>query len=402
MKRLALWLLLAFAGTSPLMSQNTVVITDVSVGPGGQSGISTLPYPQNSRTENMFNRPKPGTLRNSFNFYLHDGNRLNIELSYIEQLQSLTNLDSLLKHVWITLQPFADSFNQPLVSRRIDYYQNAVDTRLRFLEYSQPGNLFRIKGADTSQLKMEQDTLRIALFTKREMISNKKKVYFDQPYYITLYLNNITDVPTIQASDLDWALTTLKADLGANLTNSPRNSYYNRFNSSYNVVTQKKVGAIPIGQFKGYNRRTRFTPYTQVGLQYVRGAWAPSIGAGFEIVRDVYQNQKQHFALLWEPYFFFRNNAATGGKVTMDRNDFVTFKYKYNMLSPNNNKELSFATNVSLGYLVNRNGNWFEPHTFKFTLPGLQTKNILLEPEFFFHDFFKQFSPSLKLTLVFE
>ncbi|MCW3075186.1 MAG: hypothetical protein JWP69_2255 [Flaviaesturariibacter sp.] len=386
MKRIALLLVLAVAGTGSLLSQ--IVIYDQA-------------YPQSSRTENMFNRPKPGTLRNNFNFYLHNGNRLSIELSYIEQLQSLTNLDSLLKQVWRTLQPFSDSFNKPLVSRRIDYYQNAVDTRLRFLEYPQTGNLFRIKGTDTAQLKMEQDTLRISLLTKREMTSNKKKIYVDQLYFVTLYLNNITDLSSIQGSDLEWALTTLKADLGRNLYNSSRNSYYNRFAATYNVVTQKKLGA-PIGELKGYTRRTRFTPYTQVGIQYARGAWTPSVGVGFEVVRDVYTNQKQHFILLWEPYFFFRNNAAAGGKVTMDRNDFITFKYKYNMFSSTNTKELNFATNVSLGYLVNRNGDWFERHTFKFTLPGLQAKNIMLEPEFYFNDFFRHFSPSLKLTLVFE
>jgi hypothetical protein len=386
MKHLALWLLLAFAGTSPLFSQ-TVAFNQPSV--------------QRSRTDNMFNNPGPGKLRNNFTFYLLNGNRLHIELSYIEQLQSLTNLDSLLKQVWLTLQPFSDSFSKPLVSRRIDYYQTGVDTRLRLLEYPQPGNLYRIKGVDTVQLKMEQDTLRIALLSKREMRSRNKPVVINQPYYVTLYLNQISDLPVIQASDLDWALTTLKADLGSNLYQSPRNQYYNYFTASYNVVTQKKIS--PGGsELKGFARRTRFTPYTQVGLQYVRGTWAPSIGAGFELVRDVYTNQRQHFALLWEPYFFFRSNAAAGGKVRMDRNDFVTFKYKYNMYASNNNKQLNFATNVSLGYLVNREGDWLERNTFKFTLPGLQTKNILLEPEFFFNDFFKQFSPSLKLVLVFE
>jgi hypothetical protein len=35
-------------------------------------------------------------------------------------------------------------------------------------------------------------------------------------------------------------------------------------------------------------------------------------------------------------------------------------------------------------------------------VPGFLAGSLLFEPEFFFNDFFRNFSPSLKMTLLFE
>lgn len=379
MKRFALLLVLAIAGISSVLSQT--IVTEGAADRG-------------SRTENMFNRQRPGSLKNRFDFYLLDGNRLSLEVNYIGQLQQLTNLDSLLKRVWLTLQPFSDSFSKPLVSRRIDYYQNAVDIRLRFLEYPQAGNLFRIKSGDTAQLKMEQDTLRITLLTNRHIKSAKKELTISQPYYVTLYLNNITNLPSLQASDLEWALTTLKNDLKKNLYASPSKQYSQRYYASYNVVEQKRI--TPAKDLNGFDRQTEFVPYVQVGLQYVKGGWAPSAGLGAEVIRQVRPNRKQHFQLFWEPYFFFHTDNI--GKVVTDRNDFITFKYRNDF----EGTEKHVADNISFSYLFRRKGVWFEENTFKFSFPGLRFQSLFVEPEFYFNDFFRHFTPALKVTLAFQ
>jgi hypothetical protein len=80
----------------------------------------------------------------------------------------------------------------------------------------------------------------------------------------------------------------------------------------------------------------------------------------------------------------------------------MSFKFHKEFKNFRNNGIGLIYSNASIGYLIKRNGNWFEKNTVKFSLPGLQSKNIILEPEFYFNDFFKHFSPSLKLTLFFE
>jgi hypothetical protein len=101
---------------------------------------------------------------------------------------------------------------------------------------------------------------------------------------------------------------------------------------------------------------------------------------------------------MWEPHFIFSKDALN--KTITDRNDFVTLRY---IAIENSKKEpFDFVGNVSIGYLVSRKGNWFEPNTFKIGIPGVRSGWLQLEPEFFFHDFLKGISPSIKLTLHYE
>jgi|GEM_PF-6112523 len=65
-------------------------------------------------------------------------------------------------------------------------------------------------------------------------------------------------------------------------------------------------------------------------------------------------------------------------------------------------KEIEFFSTSVKARQDHRKGEYFEETTFKFSLPGLHAKNILLEPEFIFNRFFKNFIPSLKLSLIFE
>jgi len=154
------------------------------------------------------------------------------------------------------------------------------------------------------------------------------------------------------------------------------------------------------GDLKGVGQQNSFIPYVQLGIQYIRGSWVPSAGAGVELIIRRGENLQRHYRLFWEPYLFYNRDSLKS--VSLNRNDFITFKY-YNSSKYNNGvKEIQFVENISFGYLVRRKGNEFEPVTFKFSLPGLQTKNVLLEPEFIFNRFFKDFSPSLKLTLFFD
>jgi DNA-directed RNA polymerase specialized sigma24 family protein len=93
--------------------------------------------------------------------------------------------------------------------------------------------------------------------------------------------------------------------------------------------------------------------------------------------------------------FEYKNDAATIAwmKKIMVNECLQTLRKK---------EPFDFVGNVSIGYLVSRKGNWFEPNTFKIGIPGVRSGWLQLEPEFFFHDFLKGISPSIKLTLHYE
>ncbi|GAB4093391.1 hypothetical protein [Flaviaesturariibacter terrae] len=396
MKHLYVFLLLALAGST------TASFAQTDVPRPYQSPYAGAPQ---SRSELLFNNPVSGSLQHQFTFGLVGGNTMRIEVSYVGQLQQLNDLDSLFRAVWTGLQPFYDSLNKPLVSRRIDYRIGGPDdVQVRILETPQQGEVYRIRSNDTSQVKVEQDSLRIILYTtdssrdsgQPQIVNGRYTANPSRlPYVITLVLNNITDLPRLSAADLHWALTHVKDELGRNLYKDPSKQYLAHFSAAYDVSTRKKVSPDRVAPHAPLS----ISPYVQVGFQFARGSWLPSAGTGIELTSHSSATTTRHYRIIWEPYFTFGRNAD--GKVSMDRNDFATFQYSIDHRAPGA-KAPMFAQNFSFGYLRHQRGNTFESGTFKFSLPGLQTKNLLIEPEFFFNGFFRNFSPSLKLTLNIE
>jgi hypothetical protein len=100
---------------------------------------------------------------------------------------------------------------------------------------------------------------------------------------------------------------------------------------------------------------------------------------------------------MWDPYFFFSRDA--NNKLVTDRNDFITFRY---VETEAKQQPFDYVGNFSLGYLVGRKGDWFEKNTFKLGLPGVRSGWLQLEPECYFNNFFKNFSPTIKLTIHYE
>jgi hypothetical protein len=385
MKHYILIVLLAVAGSrSPLFAQQTVI--DRAYVPGSQ-------------TENYFYAPGPERFKNKFDFILPSGNRMIIWLTNLKQADSLPSMDTLLMSLQKDLAQLDDSLKLPLNNRRVDFVQGSSDRRIRIVQYPQRGEIFSLQGSDITQLKVEQDTVNLRLFTLTNHISktDEKTFSLPTPYFVTFIVNNLSDLTDIaQNSALPETIAIWKNDV----KNSKKKNYF-RYYGIYDA--KQKIRRYPSpGSHLGVSRKRIqvLPPYVQVGVQYVRGAWAPSLGVGLDLTKHVADNFVKHYRLIWEPYFFFSRDGASN--LQLDRNDFITFKYNQSSVFTSNSKEIHFMETISIGYLVSRKGNWLEPHTVKFSLPGLQAKNVLLEPEFLFNDFFKNFSPSLKLTLYFE
>lgn len=388
------------------MKHKTVLMLCLLAGIRSASFAQFNPYYQPpvrpaNNTEALFNYPAPGSLKNNFTFLLRNGDKVMLELSSINQLSEIPQVDSLIKKVWTDLQIFGDSLNKPLVSRRVDYVVTNSDKKIRILEYTQKGQAYSVRNNEVVQLKVEQDTLRIKLYTLKKAAAkgNIKKNTIFEPYFITFYLNNISDITSIAPDELSKGLALLKRDLENSKNARKGKENYNQYYALYNLQNETRISPVNNRNFGfGRNKKTSVIPYIPVGVQYVRGAWAPSVGAGLELSMGNPLSTRM-LRLYWEPLFFFRRDG--NGKLATERNDFISFKFTNNAKDPVS-KNLTYALNFSAGYLIRRRGDWLEKNTVKFSLPGMQMKNVLLEPEFFFNNFFKNFNPSLKLSLYFE
>lgn len=373
------------------------------------AGITGQAFAQYDRTTNVFpsdnteaafNNPAPGKLQTRFEFLLGKGNKMTLELSNINQIGKVLNPDSLVRKVWSALQPWLDSFNKPLVSRRIDYIFTGVDEKVRILEHPQRAGIYRLKDDDITQLKVEQDTLRIKLYTKREtntIIMRSGITYLTSPYFIMIVVNNITDISAIIPGELSRGLGLVKKDLDKDERLKKNNLTYPRIYALYDLSNNRRISPVKWGNMS-FGKKKELIPFIPMGVQYVRGEWVPSTGVGAEW-KTTNGNATRYLRLYWEPLFSFSRNV--NNHLRTDVNSFVAFKFTENTKDPAS-KNLLFATNFSIGYLVDRQGDLFEKNTIKFSLPGFQMKNVLLEPEYVFNNFFKDFSPSLKLSLYFE
>jgi hypothetical protein len=238
---------------------------------------------------------------------------------------------------------------------------------------------------------MEQDTLNLRLLANYKY-SGKQDII--QPYYITLLLNNITDLQNIKKEDLDWIVQTLKAEVKEMLDRS-KNARFKAVAMNFNVAQRRKFESAVSPKKLDW-----FLPYAQGSFQYVRGAWSPSVGLGVEYTWRQYNLQTSYFRLMWEPYFFF--TRTTDKKTEVDRTDFISLVYGERLFLEAGGRDLRYGVHFSIGYAVRNKGDWFEENAFKFSFPGLEYRNMYLYPEFHANKLFKNVSPSLKLVVNME
>ena len=337
-----------------------------------------------------------------FDFTLGAGKRMILELKDVAQVDSLPNLDSLMKDILEDLRNFSDTLNIPLANKTVDVVSGLFDRRYRIRVHPQAGSIYQASDSGIVQLKVEQDTLQIRLFTLGGPLKSLGGRLVHN-YQISFLMNHLLpDLEQLTTTiSLQSAIGLLKQDLALKMNRPKKGLVQPRYFAQYDVTKGKR--SFPNnGHLVNHGRQVLqlLPPYVQTGFQYVRGAWSPSAGVGLEIVHRVQEDMEKRYRLYWEPHFFFEKNAQH--RTVLQRNDFLTFKHQLNSTYRDNSREIQFKQTFSLGYLIRRRGDYFEPTTFKFSLPGLQAKNILLEPEFFFNRLLRNFSPSMKLTLVFE
>lgn len=355
-----------------------------------------------STADFIFNFPKPGKTRVRFWFLgINKSSSMMLELNNIKQLDYLPNLDSILAFVKTNLQYLNDSLKQDGIVRRVDYAMGGKLPQIRISQYDNNSKTYTINKNELADLKIGQDTLRIKFYTfagdtLKIWQAGKNQIQKGmESFFITLLINNISDIENLPPNALQTCLSRLRQDITPEYVDKA--DLKSKYSAYFNMNTNKMFSPSKVKYIKYGGQKQELVPNIYSSLQFVNGSFVPSMAAG---LRYTFSNRsittKRLFAM-WEPYFFFGKDASNN--VVSDRNDFVTLRY---LEDEKNNKGFEFINNVSLGYLVRQQGNWFAPNTIKLGLPGVRSGWLQLEPELFFTGLFKGFSPSLKLTLHYE
>ena len=86
------------------------------------------------------------------------------------------------------------------------------------------------------------------------------------------------------------------------------------------------------------------------------------------------------------------------GENKFDLNGFLSLGYERNFsLDPNKAKWYG----ISAGFMVLRNGNFFDKNTFRISVHRQVNNSITIKPEIYFNDFVKNVTPALKVQIAF-
>ena len=348
-----------------------------------------------SNTEKTFDVPA-NALNRRFAVDLGKGNKMQVELSDIADLDRFKNIDSLLRIFLQDILLLKDSLTDELSSKRIDYVTDELGRKkIRIQQFKPKGSSYLLQAAELAALKLEQDTVNFIgtkLYTER---STLLRPFSEIRYYrLSFFVNQLSDLNNYLDAGLNEKISAIKKNEKARWIRDKEGRWHIK-NGDQSIYSNHQ----PAGHIA--NTGDYITSRWSVDVQNYKNYFVPSVTLGAALVLNN-GYIKREIGLLWEPNFFFAINAE--GKLQTFRNDFVTLTYGQARARKNSaTKESPFLPVFSLGYLVNRKGNYFEKNTFRVGAGQVSLFNgkLKAEPVFYFHDFFKGVTPGLKLSLNF-
>ena len=350
----------------------------------------------NNKTDIAFEVPPNIIIHRRFYINLDKGNKLQIELTDITDLNKITNIDSLLQVFAEDIAPLKDSVSDPLTSKRIDYFIDAQGKKkIRLQQFQPKGASFLLNKGELASLRTEQDTINITgIITNPEKPSQKISLTNPRYYHMTFYLNNLSQLAAYMNGVLKEKIATIKNNVN---TKWPLilggSSHYLKKDKTISADNPKGFTAGGTGDF--------LYGFITVNVQNYKNYFVPSFTLGARLTlanRD--RTFKWEPGLFWEPHYLFAKDNL--GKLHTYRNDFLTFSYGQGGTTDYDpRKDFSFSTVFSLGYLIHREGDFIDKNTFRLGAGKLKLYKTTIEPSIYFNNFFKAVTPGIRISQSF-
>jgi hypothetical protein len=346
-----------------------------------------------SKSDKAFEVPENIIINRRFYINLEKGNKLEIELTDINDLQRIANIDSLLQVFVNDITPLKDSVSDPLTSKRIDYITDAQGRKkIRLQQFPPKGVAFVVNKGELASLRTEQDTINIiGIITNPAKASQKISLSHPRYYHLTFSLNNINELAGYMHGTLAEKILTIQNDVN---TKWP----LILGGSSHYLAKDKTISADKPKGFTPGSTGDFLEAMIAVNVQNYKNYFVPSFSLGATLV---FSNRDRTFkwepGLFWEPHFLFAKDAQ--GTLRTYRNDFLTFTYGQGGTTDYDpQKDFSFSAVFSLGYLINRNGDYFDKNTFRLGAGKIKLLKTTIEPSMYFSNFLKRVTPGIRIT----
>lgn len=349
-----------------------------------------------NKSDKTFEVPSNIIFTRRFDVDLSAGNKMTIALSDIADLDRLLNIDSILRVFLKDIEPLKDSLADPVTAKRIDHVTDARGRKkIRLQQHRPKGAGFLVNKGELATLRTEQDTINIIGILVNPPKA-KEKISLTNPryYHFTFHLNDMAQLTTYMNGMLNEKLVTIKTGV----------------NDKWSLVLGsgsrylKKDRSITADKAKGFtaNSTSDFVVLNiNLNAQNYKNYFVPSFSIGMKLTLT---NRERTFkwepGLFWEPHYLFAKDSLN--KLRTYRNDFLTITYGQGGTRDHDpRKDFAFSAVFSLGYLINRNGDFFDSNTFRLGAGKIQMLKTAIEPSMYFNNFFKGITPGIRITQTF-
>lgn len=345
-----------------------------------------------AKADEAFEVPGNIVFTRKFDLDLGSGNKMLLELTDITDLDKVGNIDSLLRIFLNDIAVLKDSLADPLTSKRIDYITDAQNRKkFRLQQFEPKGSSYLINKGETVVLRTMQDTINITgIVTDAPKPTTKISLKNPRYYHFAFYLNSIDELGDYMQGILAYKIATIRTEVYNKWSPLPgTGSWY--LNKDSTITAGKRGGYI------SGSSHDQLSGFISVNMQNYKNYFVPSVSAGLKLSivnRD--RTYKWEPTIVWEPNFLFAKDSS--GKLQTYRNDFLTLMYEQGGIKDHNStKGFSYSTAFSLGYLINRKGDFFDKNTFRLGAGKIQFHKTSIEPIIYFNNFFKGVTPGIRI-----
>ena len=213
-------------------------------------------------------------------------------------------------------------------------------------------------------------------------------------YQFTFYLNDMNELTSYMNGSLKEKIKTIQNNINDKWPIVLGSGFhYLKKDKTITADKQKGFTATGTGDF--------LAGYISVNMQNYKNYFVPSFSLGLRLTLT---NRERTFkwepGLLWEPHYLFAKDNLN--KLRTYRNDFLTLTYgQGGTRDYDPRKDFAFSAVFSMGYLINRQGDYFDKNTFRLGAGKIQLRKTAIEPFLYFNNFFKGVTPGIRVSQTF-